>query len=84
MENQMCIFVENVDTLMAHILLKRDGLLENTLFCHVGCVMKNEPQNTKMNPKTQKMMNEIDKMVLSELYIIENHIKLMIAVGEEE
>jgi hypothetical protein len=37
-----------------------------------------------MNPKTQKMMDQIDKMALSELYIIENHIKLMIAVGEEE
>jgi hypothetical protein len=37
-----------------------------------------------MNPKTQKMMDEIEKMPLSELYVIERHIKLMIAVGEEE
>ena len=37
-----------------------------------------------MNSKAQKMMNQIDKMPLSELYIIEKHIKLMIAVGEEE
>ena len=36
-----------------------------------------------MNPKTQKMMDEIEKMPLSELYVIERHIKLMIAVGEE-
>jgi len=37
-----------------------------------------------MTDKTQKMMNIIDRMPLSELYIVERHIKLMIAVGEEE
>lgn len=37
-----------------------------------------------MNPKTQSMMNIIDRMALSELYILEKYIKLIIAVGEEE
>ena len=37
-----------------------------------------------MNPKTQKLMNLIDEAPLSELYILEKHIKLIIAVGEEE
>ena len=37
-----------------------------------------------MNPKTQKLMNLIDEMPLTELYILQRHVNLMIAVGEEE
>jgi|TARA_R100000458_G_C8131090_1_gene146112 hypothetical protein len=37
-----------------------------------------------MNPKTRKMMDEIGKMPLSELYHLQSWIELMIAVGEEE
>jgi len=37
-----------------------------------------------MNPKTQKMMDEIEKTPLSELYILQDWIKLIIAVCEEE
>ena len=37
-----------------------------------------------MKPKTQKMMDKIEKMPLSELYHLQSWIELMIAVGEEE
>tara|TARA_B100000886_G_C20338674_1_gene455654 strand:+ start:700 stop:825 length:126 start_codon:yes stop_codon:yes gene_type:complete len=37
-----------------------------------------------MKPKTQKMMNEIEKMPLSELYHLQSWIELIIAGCEEE
>jgi hypothetical protein len=36
-----------------------------------------------MNPKTQKIMNLIEKVDLTALYIIQSHIELCIAVEQE-